>query len=121
MGFSRNSLVGIFAVCLIACNSGDAVPGEFVRLYGDLRVAEREFGEATPDGRLARVQILKRYGWTAERFDSMAAKIQKDPQLWEPFQDSVVAYVDSVALAAGAITRSNKPFKLPANVKVPKK
>lgn len=119
-GFSRNSLVGLFAVCLIACNNSDSVPSEFVRLYGDLRVAEREFGEKTPDGRLARVQILKKYGWTAERFDSVAAKIQLDAKLWEPFQNSVVAYVDSVALEAGAISRPNKPFTLPKNVKASK-
>lgn len=105
MGCLRSKIgLGIFALSALACTEGsNSIPSDFVRLYGDLRIATREFGETSTDGRIARVRILERYGYTAERFDSIAEKIQRSADLWEPFQNAVVEYVDSVAVSAKAI------------------
>ncbi len=104
-GFSRNRfLFGCLALSVCACTESVSVPAEFVRLYGDLRIAEREYGETSPDGRAARIVILERYGYSAQKFDSVAEWIQANPGVWNAFQDSVVAYVDSVAIEAKAIS-----------------
>lgn len=103
-GFSRRRfLLGCLALSVSACTESVSVPAEFVRLYGDLRIAAREYGDASPDGRAARIVILERYGYSAQRFDSVAEWIQGNPDVWSAFQDSVVAYVDSVAIEAKAI------------------
>lgn len=104
MGFLRNKFwLGAVAASVCACSGDFSVPADFVRLYGDLRIAEREYGETSPDGRIARILLLEKYDYTAERFDSVAECIGKNPDVWNAFQDSVVAYVDSLAIAAGAI------------------
>lgn len=108
-GFSRSKfLFGFLALSVCACTESVSVPKEFVRLYGDLRIAEREFGETSPDGRVARILILEKHGYSAQRFDSVAEKIQTSPNVWNAFQDSVVAYIDSVAIEAKAIAPPGK-------------
>ena len=101
----RNKIgLGIFALSVLACSeSSNSIPPDFVRLYVDLRVASREYGEISTDGRIVRMRILEKYGYTAERFDSVAECIQKSPDLWEPFQEAVVEYTDSIAVAVNAI------------------
>ena len=101
----RNKIgLGIFALSVLACSeSSNSIPPDFVRLYVDLRVASREYGETSTDGRIVRMRILEKYGYTAERFDSVAECIQKSPDLWEPFQEAVVEYTDSIAGAVNAI------------------
>jgi len=105
MGSLRNKIgLGIFALSVLACTeSSNSIPSDFVRLYGDLRVASREYGETSTDGRIVRIRILEKYGYTSERFDSIAESIQKSPDLWEPFQEAVVEYADSIAVAVNAI------------------
>ena len=101
----RNKIrLGIFALSVLACSeSSNSIPPDFVRLYVDVRVASREYGETSTDGRIVRMRILEKYGYTAERFDSVAECIQKSPDLWEPFQEAVVEYTDSIAVAVNAI------------------
>ena len=100
----RNKIgLGIFALSVLACSeSSNSIPPDFVRLYVDLRVASREYGETSTDGRIVRMRILEKYGYTAERFDSVAECIQKSPDLWEPFQEAVGEYTDSNAVAVNA-------------------
>lgn len=108
-GCSRSKfLFGFLALSVCACSESVSVPKEFVRLYGDLRIAEREYGETTPDGRVARTLILEKYGYSVQRFDSVAEWILANSNVWSAFQDSVVAYVDSVAVEAKAIAPPGK-------------
>lgn len=108
-GFSRRKfLLGFFALSACACTESVSVPREFVRLYGDLRIAEREYGETSPEGRIARILILEKYNYSPAKFDSIAEWIQANPDVWNAFQDSVVAYVDSVAVEAKAIAPPGK-------------
>ena len=118
MGFLRiKTALAAASLAVLACseNSG-TVPSDFVHLYGDLRIAEREFGETSPDGRIVRILTLEKYGYTARKFDSIANVLQNSPDLWNAFQDSVVTYIDSVAVAANAIPKPLKPHA-PKNLK----
>ena len=118
MASLRNKILfGTLAVLATACSENISVPAEFVRLYGVLSIAEREVGETSPEGRIARVQILERYGYTANRFDSIAEQIQSNSDLWEPFQESVLVYVDSIAVLVGAVTPQPKANTLPQKAK----
>jgi len=114
MGFLRNKIwLGILALSVLACTeSSNSIPPDFVRLYGDLRIAAREFGETSTDGRIVRIRILEQYGYTAERFDSVAEKVQRSADLWEPFQEAVVQYIDSIAVEAKAIAPQVKNVPL---------
>jgi len=67
-----------------------------VNAYIELRVVSREYGETSPDGRIARTEALKKYGYTRASFEAEAEKIKRDPDLWEPFQAAVVARIDSL-------------------------
>lgn len=106
MGCSKNKFAALTLTALTLSCSGNSfdIPPEFPRLYGDLRIASREFGELSPDGRIARTQILERYGYTAQKFDSIAERLQGDADSWNVFQESVSAYIDSIAVAFGAIS-----------------
>ncbi len=64
--------------------------------YADLRVASQEFGDATEEGRRARLQILAREGYTPASFDSARLALQASPDDWRPFQDAVMARLDSL-------------------------
>lgn len=92
-----NSLfcLGLLAL-LQACGEGPAYDARLVTAYADLRVASQEFGEATEEGRRARLQILAREGYTPASFDSARLALQADPELWRPFQDAVMARLDSL-------------------------
>ena len=100
----RNKIgLGIFALSVLACSeSSNSIPPDFVRLYVDLRVASREYGETSTDGRIVRMRILEKYGYTAERFDSVAECIQKSPDLWEPKKKKKKENTESIAVAVKA-------------------
>lgn len=124
MAFSKNKLIPVFFSFFLFSCSGDSlpVPTEYVHLYAEMRIAQREYGETSPEGRIARVEILKKYGYSRAEFDSMAECIQKNYQAWDPFQTQVSEYIDSLAITASAIPspekakpekggRKSKPFK----------
>ncbi len=106
MGCSKNKFAALTLTALTLSCSGNSsdIPPEFPRLYGDLRIVSREFGELSPDGRIARTQILEKYGYTAQKFDSIAERIQGNADSWNAFQESVSVYIDSIAIANGAIS-----------------
>ena len=78
--------LAIFAGCGHKPTPAD---GTLVNAYVDLRVASIEFGETAPAARIARTEVLKKYGYTAVTFDSAIAKMKRDPDAWEPFQNGV--------------------------------
>ncbi|MCK9182896.1 MAG: hypothetical protein M0P13_08470 [Fibrobacteraceae bacterium] len=124
MAFSKNKLIAVFfSFFLFSCSGNSCpVPTEYVHLYAEMRIAEREYGETSPEGRIVRVEILKKYGYSRVRFDSVAECIQKNYQAWDPFQTQVSEYIDSLAIAASAVPspikadpergrRNPRPFK----------
>ncbi len=92
-----NSLACLGGLALLqACGEAPAHDARLVAAYADLRVASQEFGDATEEGRRARLQILAREGYTPATFDSARLALQANPEYWRPFQDDVMARLDSL-------------------------
>jgi hypothetical protein len=104
--------LAIFAGCGHKPTPAD---GTLVDAYVDLRVASIEFGETAPAARIARTEVLKKYGYTAVTFDSAIAKMKRDPDAWEPFQNAVSARLDSLSMQQGVTVPRDvrKPAKIP--------
>ena len=104
--------LAIFAGCGHKPTPAD---GTLVNAYVDLRVASIEFGETAPAARIARTEVLKKYGYTAVTFDSAIAKMKRDPDAWEPFQHAVSDRLDSLSMQQGvAVPRAQRrPAKIP--------
>lgn len=97
-----NSLLFLALVALAGCGHKPTPADEtLVNAYVDLRVASIEFGETAPAARVARAEVLKKYGYTPATFDSAMAKMKRDPDAWEPFQNAVSARLDSLSLQQG--------------------
>lgn len=104
--------LAIFAGCGHKPTPAD---GTLVDAYVDLRVASIEFGETAPAARIARTEVLKKYGYTAVTFDSAIAKMKRDPDAWEPFQNAVSARLDSLSMQQGVTVPRDvrRPGKIP--------
>jgi|GEM_PF-1173049 hypothetical protein len=104
--------LAIFAGCGHKPTPAD---GTLVNAYVDLRVASIEFGETAPAARIARTEVLKKYGYTAVTFDSAIAKMKRDPDAWEPFQNAVSDRLDSLSMQQGVtVPRApHRPAKIP--------
>jgi hypothetical protein len=121
--FRSRLFLGSLFLFLSACvENGSTVSENFVNAYIELRVVSREYGEISPDGRIARTETLKKYGYTRASFEAEAEKIKRDPDLWEPFQIAAVARIDS--LVAKHTRQRNEGgerhhVKYPQNIKPP--
>ena len=104
--------LAIFAGCGHKPTPAD---GTLVDAYVDLRVASIEFGETAPAARIARTEVLKKYGYTAVTFDSAIAKMKRDPDAWEPFQNAVSDRLDSLSMQQGVTVprAQRRPAKIP--------
>ena len=92
-----NSLAFLGGLALLqGCGEAPAYDARLVAAYADLRVASQEYGDATEEGRRARLQILAREGYTPATFDSARLALQSDPYSWRSFQDAVMARLDSL-------------------------
>jgi hypothetical protein len=91
-------LLGCLVFFFGGCTDDIPVVSEnFVNAYVELRVVSREYGETSPDSRIARTEVLKKYGYTKESFDSAAMNIKQTPDLWSPFQKKVIERLDSLS------------------------
>ena len=61
-----------------------------------MRVAEQIYGGDSPTARLARLDVLKKYGYTREEFLKATDKVLDDDKLWLPFQAAVSDRIDSL-------------------------
>lgn len=88
------------ALCALALSAcGDKPPSIDVKLvhaFVDIRVMEQTLGTETPEARLARVNILKGYGYTLEAYEKAVDELLENERSWVPFQQAVVARIDSV-------------------------
>ena len=111
-----NSLLLLALAAFAGCgHKTTPADGTLVNAYVDLRVASAEFGEMSPAARIARTEVLKKYGYTAATFDSAIAKMKRDPDAWEPFQEAVSVRLDSLSLQQGVdVPRApRRPVKIP--------
>ena len=85
----------LFGLC--ACkNENPDIDERFIAAYVDMRVAEQMYGVTSPMTRLYRKATLKKYGYTRESFLAETDKILMNSDYWKPFQNRVVARLDSV-------------------------
>ena len=79
-----------------ACKKSDTDYSNFVRVYAELRVAEREYGK-TEDGKIVRAQILQRHGFSIDDFENKTEEIKGEPERWLEFQNMLIKILDSMA------------------------
>lgn len=83
------------ALFLSACADKEASVNEnLVNLYVDLRVCENMYGDESADARLARQEILKKYGYDREQFLREVGKVLAEKELWVPFQKAANERID---------------------------
>lgn len=84
-------------IALWGCNDeAPTVEEKFVSAFVDMRVMETIYGADAPTTRIARKDILKKYGYTRESYLARVEEIKADERYWVPFQKQVVARVDSI-------------------------
>lgn len=91
--------LGLCGILLVPCackNENPNIDEKFIAAFVDMRVAEQMYGTTSPVTRMARNQTLKQYGYTRETFLAETNKILMDEDYWVPFQNRVVARLDSV-------------------------
>jgi len=80
-------------LALCACDSSTDT---LALAYAELRVAMHEYGE-TEDGKVIRLQILEKYGLSANSFEERTEELKKEPDKWIKFQKTVINILDSIA------------------------
>lgn len=98
-GFVKKALFcGLaFAALLAGCSDKAPTPDErLVAAYVEIRLVEQNYGENSPNVRLARRGILEKYGYTRESFAEACDKVLNDETLWVPFQTAVTDRIDSL-------------------------
>lgn len=105
MRFGRDSagraclalLLCALGLVLSACDNGPpSVDSRLVSTYVDIRVMEQALGIDTPESRLARKEIIEKYGYTLESYKAAIDRILEDDSRWIPFQQAVVRNIDSL-------------------------
>lgn len=90
------SFVLMSASFIAGCSNEVTADARFVEAFIDLRTAEIAYGTTSPTARLARHEILKKYGYTREEFLAQAQSVLDDERMWVPFQRAVNAGLDSL-------------------------
>lgn len=82
---------------ILACKIGeDDLSKNFAVAYAELRIAEREYGGETENGKAARFEILQKYGMDADIFEEKIDEIKNKPEKWLEFQNRLIAILDSI-------------------------
>ncbi len=95
-GFLPILLAALLSVALVACRDENPTVNEkFIAAFVEMRVIEQTYGADSPMCRLARADVLKKYGYTRESFMAESKKILENPSYWNPFQNRVLDHIDS--------------------------
>lgn len=83
-----------FSLFFFACDEQKKMPSaEFIGAYVELRLATEQYG-TRPEAGLVRRDILQKYGLTREGFNAEADRIRSNFEIWNAFEDSVIAYME---------------------------
>ncbi len=89
--------VGIAALAFFFLSKSDPETDErLVSAFVEVRVAEQLYGAEAPEGRLARREVLNKYGYTREDFIKACDKVLEDEKRWMMFQLAVTDKIDSL-------------------------
>lgn len=72
------------------------VDEKLVDAFVDIRTMEQTLGTDAAEARIARREILEKYGFTLETFKASVDNVLADKDLWVPFQKAVVARIDTL-------------------------
>ena len=90
-------VVGVVLLALfIFSKTPEKTDERLVSAFVEMRAAEQLYGGETPTGRLARREILNKYGYTRDEFIKACDKVLDDGNSWVPFQMAVSDRVDSL-------------------------
>lgn len=104
-------------VFLVACKTDNKQPSDnFIEAYIEMRVATEHFGKR-PEAGLARAQVLKKYGFTAESFSTEADRLRSNYGLWQEYGKRVTARLDTLVLSGQAKQDADKTKKSEADSK----
>ena len=93
----RFAFFGVVSFTLLACSdSPEKADERLVSAFVELRVAEQVYGGETPFGRIARRDILTKYGYSREDFIKSVDKVLNDEKRWLVFQVAVTERIDSL-------------------------
>ena len=82
---------------LVACSdSPEKADERLVAAFVEMRVAEQVYGGETPFSRIARRDILTKYGYSREEFIKSVDKVLDDERRWLVFQVAVTDRIDSL-------------------------
>ena len=93
----RFAFFGAVSFALLACSdSPEKADERLVSAYVEMRVAEQTYGGESPFGRIARRDILTKYGYSREDFIKSVDKVLNDEKRWLVFQVAVTDRIDSL-------------------------
>jgi len=102
------------AAILSGCQQKGGVDSRFVEAFVELRMVETTYGSESPTARMARVNVLKQFGYTREQFLAEADKLLEDDSRWVDFQKAVIARIDTLAANPSAGGPAPKPVPQPS-------
>jgi len=93
----RFAFFGVVSFMLLACSDTPEKADErLVAAFVEMRVAEQVYGGETPFSRIARRDVLKKYGYSREDFIKSVDKVLNDEKRWLVFQVAVTERIDSL-------------------------
>ena len=93
----RFTFFGVALFALAACSdSPEKADERLVSAFVEMRVAEQVYGGETPFGRIARRDVLTKYGYSREDFIKSMDKVLDDEKRWLVFQVAVTDRIDSL-------------------------
>ncbi|MBR2091921.1 MAG: hypothetical protein IJ905_16640 [Fibrobacter sp.] len=93
----RFAFFGAVSIALLACSdSPEKADERLVAAFVEMRVAEQVYGGDTPFGRIARRDVLTKYGYSREDFIKSMDKVLDDGKRWLVFQVAVTDRIDSL-------------------------
>ena len=93
----RFAFFGAALFALAACSdSPEKADERLVAAFVEMRVAEQVYGGETPFGRIARRDVLTKYGYSREDFIKSMDKVLDDEKRWLVFQVAVTDRIDSL-------------------------
>lgn len=93
----RFTFFGAALLALVACSdSPEKADERLVSAFVEMRVAEQVYGGETPFGRIARRDVLTKYGYSREDFIKSMDKVLDDEKRWLVFQVAVTDRIDSL-------------------------
>ncbi|MBR3070757.1 hypothetical protein [Fibrobacter sp.] len=93
----RFAFFGAALFAFVACSdSPEKADERLVAAFVEMRVAEQVYGGETPFSRIARRDILTKYGYSREEFIKSVDKVLDDERRWLVFQVAVTDRIDSL-------------------------